>query len=199
MKNEKGRVRKIDRWRQTPSRPSFSDWETTSLVDVVLSCRNRCCQVTGGSVFGGWRGKVIFGQFEVLTKTLHVTPAISMNNSEHRRMYGEIRQDTEAWNLASSNKKKKKGNRRKKIHVQGEAIREIHTDLTYGMIMNILSNSLKRTHTRRQRMLGMVIEAEETYKSCSFVSEEHKLLTQKVSPICISRTKPKCGIRCERN
>lgn len=25
----------------------------------------------------------------------------------------------------------------------------------------------------------MVIEAEKTYKSCSFVSEEHKLLTQK--------------------
>lgn len=63
---------------------------------------------------GGRRKLLIFGQSEVLTKTLHVTPAIPMNNSEHRRMYGEIRQDTEAWNLASSNKKKKKGNRRKK-------------------------------------------------------------------------------------
>lgn len=125
---------------------------------------------------GGARKLLISGQSETLTETLHVTPAIPMNNSEHRRMYGGIRQDIEAWNLASSNKKKK-GNRRKKNHVQGEAIREIHTDLTYGMIMNILSNSLKRTHTHRERMLGMVIEAEEI--CCSFVSEEHKLLTQK--------------------
>lgn len=106
------------------------------------------------------RKLLISGESEALAKTLHVTPAIPMNNSEHRRMYGGIRQDTEAWNLASSNKKKK-GNRRKKNHVLGEAIREIHTDLTYGMIMNILSNSLKRTHTHTQRMLGMVIEAEE--------------------------------------
>lgn len=53
------------------------------------------------------------GESEALAKTLHVTPAIPMNNSEHRWMYGGIRQDTEAWNLASSNKKKK-GNRRKK-------------------------------------------------------------------------------------
>lgn len=103
---------------------------------------------------GGRRKLLNFGQSKVLTKTLHVTPAIPMNNSEHRRMYGEIRQNTRPgiWHHQTRSRKAiGEKNCLSLPHVQGEAIREIHTDLTYGMIMNILSNSLKRTHTRADR------------------------------------------------
>lgn len=124
MKKEKGRAQAVGE-RLTMASNSF-----TTLVFLLGNSKPHCfcmmwCDVLQEPLSGHWRVCVcgmeverrkllIFGRSEALTKTLHVTPTIPMNNSKHRRMYREIRQDTQAWNLASSNKKKKKGNRREK-------------------------------------------------------------------------------------